>query len=110
MQANHALHAYKPLLPAVKTGQPHGLIGGKSSDFLVYPQKKRGFFCTNYVKATTKQGDEPTSQSLNELIHTSRKRSDLPIHLQLEKEWCQLADRDIHRQSDLVDVRFPLLP
>jgi hypothetical protein len=23
---NDALHAYKPLLPAVKTGQPHGLI------------------------------------------------------------------------------------
>nr|DAM16251.1 MAG TPA: hypothetical protein [Caudoviricetes sp.] len=26
MQANHALHAYKPLLPAVKTGHPHGFV------------------------------------------------------------------------------------
>ena len=43
MQANYALHAYKPLLPAVKTGQPHGLIGGKSSNFLLYPQKREAF-------------------------------------------------------------------
>ena len=43
MQANHALHAYKPLLPAVKTGQPHGSIGGKSSDFSLYAQKARLF-------------------------------------------------------------------
>ena len=29
MQANHALHAYKPLLPAVKTGQPRFVTNEK---------------------------------------------------------------------------------
>jgi hypothetical protein len=35
--ANDALHAYKPLLPAVKTGQPQWIIfivGSKGMNFL----------------------------------------------------------------------------
>ena len=43
MQANHALHAYKPLLPAVKTGQPHGSIGAKVVISRFTPKKERLF-------------------------------------------------------------------
>lgn len=39
MQADHALHAYKPLLPAVKTGQPHGFVTPQRYIFFLYGQK-----------------------------------------------------------------------
>lgn len=108
MQANHALHAYKPLLPAVKTGQPHGLVGGKSSDFSLSAQKERLFL---YESGCPDNKTEGCSflHGLNELIHAAGQRPDLPVHLQFKKERSQLADGNVHRQGYLVDVRLPLL-
>ena len=42
-------------------------------------------------------------------IHAAGQRLDLPIHLQLEENWSQLTDGDVHRQGNLIDMRFALL-
>ncbi len=74
-----------------------------------FPPKKEWLFLYESGCPDNKTEGCSFLHGLNELIHAAGQRPDLPVHLQFKKERSQLADGNVHRQGDLVDVRFPLL-